>query len=308
MKNSSSVAVVGAGVIGLCWSALFATRGYQVHIFDPRVDLDDQLMHYLTKYIQQLCQHGEDIAAISARVHVHSQLGAAIEHAQYIQESGPESIEFKQDLWHTIEKIAMPEALFLSSSSGITAQEQGEKMQSPHRIIIGHPFNPPHIMPLVEVSSSEQTSAELIEKAMLFYRHLGKVPVHLEHEKSAFVANRLQMALVLEAIKLVDEGVVDMRSLDEIVTQSLGIRWASIGPLLAFHLGGGDGGLAALLEHIGVGLAQAIGQQDVLTPELIARIGQKAEQTYPPSECARLTKWRDIRQQSIISQLQTHKS
>ncbi|MFM2477795.1 3-hydroxyacyl-CoA dehydrogenase NAD-binding domain-containing protein [Celerinatantimonas sp. MCCC 1A17872] len=306
MENHQSVAVIGAGVIGLCWSALFAAKGYHVRIFDPRADLDNQLTEVLPSYIKQLPNLTEDIAAICHRVSAAPDIRKAVQSAQFVQESGPEKVDFKQDLWALIESFAPASTLFLSSSSGIVASVQGAKMHHGERIVIGHPFNPPHILPLVEVCADAKTPKALVQQAIGFYKRIGKTPVQLNHEKPAFVANRLQMALVLEAIKLVDEGVVGVHELDEIVTHSLGIRWASVGPLLAFHLGGGEGGLENLLTHIGEGLAAAIDQKDVLDEALIARIGEKARQAYPPQKLSALKQERDRRQQLIIDDQLAH--
>lgn len=306
MDNTKQVAVIGAGVIGLCWAVLFAAKGYHVQVYDPREDLDEQLTHTLPLYLRQIPDITEDADVVMHRVRACRDLQKATTHAHYVQESGPESLEFKQALWAEVEQYVATDTLLLSSSSGIVASEQGAKMQHGERIVIGHPFNPPHILPLVEICAAPTTSAALIQQASEFYRSLGKFPVLLNHEKPAFVANRLQMALVLEAIKLVEEGVVGIKELDDIVTHSLGIRWASVGPLLAFHLGGGAGGLTHLLEHIGVGLATTIGQPDVLTKEVIARIGAQAEKAYPKSELQHYCTERDRRQQVIIDDQKTH--
>ncbi|MBF9000136.1 MULTISPECIES: 3-hydroxyacyl-CoA dehydrogenase NAD-binding domain-containing protein [Vibrio] len=306
MNNSTHVAVIGAGVIGLCWAALFAAKGYEVQVYDPRDDLDDQLTHTLPLYLKQIPDLPQDVNSILSRVHACHDLKKATMDAKYIQESGPESVTFKQALWAEIEQYVSADCLLLSSSSGIVASTQGAKMNNSHRIVIGHPFNPPHILPLVEICAAKTTSPQLIQQATEFYQSLGKFPVALNHEKSGFVANRLQMALVLEAIKLVNEGVVGIKELDDIVTHSLGIRWASVGPLLAFHLGGGAGGLTHLLEHIGVGLANAIGQPDMLTNDLISAIGKQANNAYPKRDLQHYCDERDRRQQVIINDQNSH--
>lgn len=306
MAHSSQVTVIGAGVIGLCWAALFAAKGYQVQVYDPREDLDEQLTHTLPLYLKQIPNITEEMSAVFSRLHACHDLKQGCCNAQYVQESGPETTDFKQALWAEVEQYVEADTLLLSSSSGIVASVQGAKMQRRDRIIIGHPFNPPHILPLVEVCAAANTSAELITRACEFYRAMGKFPVPLQHEKPAFVANRLQMALVLEAIKLVEEGVVGVKELDDIVMHSLGIRWASVGPLLAFHLGGGAGGLTGLLEHIGVELANAIGQPNVLSKAVIQHIGDEANCTYPKEQLSAYRDERDRRQQLIINDQQTH--
>ena len=306
VQTEKAVAVIGAGVIGLSWAALFAAKGHTVNVYDPRADLAEQLAAKLPVFIPQVPGIAEDVAVIMARVTPVAELAEAVKDALLVQESGPEKVEFKQNLWAEVEPLVAAETLLLSSSSGIIASEQGARMKAPQRIIIGHPFNPPHILPLVEISADPATPASLIALAMDFYRTLGKEPVQLHKQVPGFVANRLQMALVAEAIRLIDDGVVSIEELDKIVTASIGIRWASIGPMKAFHLGGGDGGLEYLLSHIGVGLATAIGQQDALTGERIQRIGAEAERAYPHAQFAHYQQARDRRQALIIADHQAH--
>ncbi|MPM66430.1 L-carnitine dehydrogenase [bioreactor metagenome] len=228
----------------------------------------------------------------------------AVTGVRAVQEAGPETVDFKRDLWPRVEAAAPAEALLLSSSSGIVASAQAAGMTDRTRLVIGHPFNPPHVLPLVEVSAAPGTPQQRIDGALDFYREVGKYPVQLHRESPGFVANRLQMALVMEAIRLVRAGVVDVRELDDIVTHSLGIRWATIGPLLAFHLGGGPGGLGHLLEHIGRGLATDIGQQ--LSDEDITAVGQAAAEAYPYDRFPAYRQTRDALQSAIIAERDAH--
>jgi ketoreductase RED1 len=166
-------------------------------------------------------------------------------------------VEFKQALWRTIEEAAPAEALLCSSSSTIPASAQLAQMADPARLLIGHPFNPPHLMPLVEVVPSPRTDPALTARALAFYNGVGKVALEIRKEIAGFVANRLQAAIFQEAVSLVASGVVTLDQLDDVVTNSLGIRWATSGPFLSFHLGGGPGGLTHFLEHLGPPMEQA---------------------------------------------------
>ena len=260
------VAVVGAGTIGLSWAALFAAHGHPVRVVDPRTDLEHAIQDSLSCYLPQVSVQGNGDRRI-APVRVTSTVAEAVSDVLFVQESGPEQLEFKERIFAQIEESAPLDAMLVSSSSGIVASLQSKAMRQPQRLIIGHPFNPPHVLPLVEISADVTTAQTSIDRVLEFYRSLGKVPVQLHKEVPGFVANRLQIVLILEALRLVQEGVVSANELDVIMENSLGIRWASIGPILAFHLGGGSGGLRHILNHIGVGLAEAVGQ--TLTSETI---------------------------------------
>jgi ketoreductase RED1 len=166
-----------------------------------------------------------------------------------VQENGPERPEVKQQLWSAIEAGAPANALLASSSSGIPASVMSQAMRQPGRLIIGHPFNPPHLVPLVEVVPSPGTDPEVVEAAVAFYRAMGKQPQVLSREIPGFVANRLQAALFREAAHLVAQGVVTEQELDGVVTSSIRMRWAVAGPFQTFHLGGGPGGLADFIVH-----------------------------------------------------------
>lgn len=308
VKSNPSVAVVGAGVIGLSWAALFAAKGYQVKVFDPRADLAAAIQDFIPHAVVQIPGMQENVSAIVNRVVPVTDVEEAVRGVVAVQEAGPEKPEFKQALWVQIEQYVGSEALLLSSSSGIPASVQSIKMKQPLRLVIGHPFNPPHILPLVEISAAAETPQAVIDAAMAFYRMLGKYPVQLHQEIAGFVANRLQIALINEAVKIVEAGVVSPKELDDIMTHSLGIRWASVGPLLAFHLGGGAGGLHRILTHIGVSLAQAIGQGDVLTSQAIDAVSRATEQDYAFARFAEYAQERDRRQAVIIADHESHPS
>lgn len=211
-----------------------------------------------------------------------------------VQENGPERNDFKAELFAQIEPLVSKDALLLSSSSGITPDIIGAKMTDPNRVVIGHPFNPPHQLPLVEICGTPDADEALIARVMEFYRGMDKAPARLNRPVPGFVANRLQAVLVGEALSLVDSGVVDMKTLDEIMLNSLGPRWASIGPLLALHLGGGDGGLHRVLSQLYNHVVPSMGL-DPLPDDSIDRLGKIAEETYPRSEAANYIALRDRR-------------
>jgi ketoreductase RED1 len=222
-----------------------------------------------------------------------------------VQENGPERVEFKRAIFATIEDNAPAHALLLTSTSGIPASAIAKTLKQPERLVVGHPFNPPHLVPLVEVVPGEGTSPENVERAVAFYRGLGKKPIVLSKEVPGFVANRLQVAIFRECVHLVAEGVVTEQQLDEVVTSSLGQRWAVSGPFLSFHLGGGAGGLPHFLEHLGPGLQKRWGQLG--TPNLdeptVALLSAQSEDFHGTID--ELAKNRDVRQIALMKALGT---
>ena len=246
--------VVGGGVIGISWTALFLARGLAVTISDPLPDIEQRVRTGLREIAPTLAQLGlpvDDLTDETEALTFEPDVAKAVAAADVVQENGPERPDVKQALWASIEGGAPAQALFASSSSSIPASVMGEKMREPGRLIVGHPFNPPHLVPLVEVVPSKTTDAAVVERAVAFYRDMGKRPQVLRREIPGFVANRLQAALFREAVYLVAQGVVAEQELDDIVTSSIGLRWAVAGPFRTFHLGGGPGGLADFLVHLG---------------------------------------------------------
>jgi len=251
--DSGRATVIGAGTIGLSWTALFLARGLQVQVNSRRPDADRLISEAVLMHAPAIpgCA---DPAELLARVGTEPDVERSLAGADIVQESGPENLELKQDLFASVERAASPQALLLSSTSTFSPVAIAARMKDPGRLIVGHPFNPPHVMPLVEVVASQETSEELIDRAAGFYREIGKAPVVLRRAPMGFVANRLQAALLREAVHLVREGVVTVDELDRVVTSSIGLRWAVTGPFQTFHLGGGPGGLRHWLSHLGVSL------------------------------------------------------
>lgn len=178
-------------------------------------------------------------------------LEEAVRDADIVQEQGPENVNFKIQIWPEIEQHARADALFWSSTSGIPASEQSRDMHDRSRLVVCHPYNPPHIMPLLEVVRSPDTSDDVVERTLAYWRKLGRAPVVVRKECVGFVANRLAFALFREACSLVAQGVVGVEELDEIVQTSMGPRWTVAGPFKSYHAGGGEGGLSSFMEKIG---------------------------------------------------------
>lgn len=249
-QNLQHIAVVGTGVIGASWASFFLAQGLDVVATDPSPDAEAALRRFVDRAWPVLTQRGLAPGASPDRLEFASSLNKAVEGAQFVQENGPERLEIKRQLFAQMDEAAEPNVIIASSSSGLKMTEIQSACRNPERCVIGHPFNPPHLIPLVEVVGGAQTSRETIDRAMGFYASLGKRAIHVRKEINGHVANRLQAALWREAVHLVQQGVVSVADVDSIVSSGPGIRWGIMGPNLLFHLGGGQGGMQHFLDHL----------------------------------------------------------
>jgi len=305
LERYSKVAVIGAGVIGASWTAVFLAHGLSVLINDPRDDVEAVVHDYIGKASSTLEALGLPTKNLAAKLRFEADLARAVSDADLVQENGPERVEFKQDLWERIEPHVPAHALLLSSSSAKTATEQSIKMRNPGRLLIGHPFNPPHLIPLVEVVPGERTEPEAVADAVAFYKALGKVPRVLRKEIQGFVANRLQRAIFRECCHLVLEGVVTVDELDDVVTSSIGLRWAADGPFRSFHLGGGPGGFVSFFRQFAPGMeaawkSQAAVMLDAKSQQIII---DQAEASFAATPPEKLERERDKKQLAILNAL-----
>ncbi|WP_329337300.1 3-hydroxyacyl-CoA dehydrogenase NAD-binding domain-containing protein [Streptomyces sp. NBC_00663] len=301
-ENPRTVAVLGTGTIALGWTALFAAAGLDVRISSTRPDAEEQVTRALPLYARSLPGGRLPPERLASRLTFWGSPAEAAEGAQVVQENVLENLALKQDVFRAVAEAA-PDALLLSSTSTLLPADLGATLDKPGRVIVGHPFNPPHIVPLVEVVAAEEAEPARVEAVMDFYRGLGKTPVLLRRAVPGFVANRLQSALLRESIHLVREGVVTVGELDDIVTASLGSRWAVTGPFRAFHLGGGEGGLRHLMAHLGDGLERGwagLGNPAV-DEELKETLLDQADEAFGGYDYQRLAAWRDRGQNAVIA-------
>jgi carnitine 3-dehydrogenase len=245
------IALVGTGVIGASWASLFLAKGLDVVATDPAPDAEAKLRAIVARQWAAMEVLGLVPGALQSRLTFTDSLEDAVRDADFIQESGPERLEIKRDLYRRMDAVARPDVVIATSSSGILISEVQTACAHPERILVGHPFNPPHLIPLVEVVGGKATSSAAIETAMEFYAAVGKRPIHLKKEVKGHVANRLQAALWREAFSLVHEGVATVADIDTAIAHGPGLRWALLGPFLNLHLSGGAGGLEYLLDHLG---------------------------------------------------------
>ncbi|WP_278488540.1 3-hydroxyacyl-CoA dehydrogenase NAD-binding domain-containing protein [Achromobacter insolitus] len=269
------VAIVGAGTIGASWAALFLARGLEVVVSDPAPDAESLTRARVQAAWPVLAELGHVLPGASAdALRFEPELEAALAGADFVQENAPEREDFKTNLFARIDAVLPPHVIVASSSSGLIMSRLQSQCRHASRFVIGHPFNPPHLIPLVEVVGGEQTSADTIDRCIAFYRSLGKYPIRLNKEVPGHIANRLQAALWREAIHLAAENVASVADIDAAVSQGPGLRWALFGPHMTFNLGGGAGGLANFMDHL-LGPVQTwwddLGAPDV-TPELQQRL------------------------------------
>ena len=247
-------AVVGTGVIGAGWTAHFLGRGLDVVAFDPGRDAEALLRRRVERAWPALERLGLRPGASPDRLRFAATLEEAVSDAPFIQESAPEQEALKRDLLARIDAVAPDHAVIASSSSGLLPSRIQDTCRRPERVVIGHPFNPVYILPLVEILGGQATASSVIDWAMAFYRAVGKRPLRLHHEIEGYVSDRLQEAMWREALHMVAEGVATTEEIDAAITDGPGLRWAIMGPCLTFHLAGGDQGMAHMLAQFGPAL------------------------------------------------------
>ncbi|EHP43400.1 3-hydroxyacyl-CoA dehydrogenase [Cupriavidus basilensis OR16] len=252
-KPIKRVTIIGTGVIGASWAALFLAKGLEVVATDIAPDAKKKLDDFISAAWPALEQLGLASGAAPSKLEFTDNLDAALAGSDLIQENGPERIDFKKDLYRRLDEALAQDVIIASSSSGLTMSEiQSACPNHPERCVIGHPFNPPHLIPLVEIVGGAKTSEETIERVSAFYRGLGKRTIRLRKEVPGHVANRLQAALFREMIHLIAEGVVSVADADTAVCWGPGLRWGAMGPTLLFHLAGGQGGIDHFFDQFTV--------------------------------------------------------
>jgi 3-hydroxyacyl-CoA dehydrogenase len=270
-KPVRRIAIVGTGVIGASWAALYLARGFDVVATDPAPNAEVNLRKYVDDAWKLLTSIGLAPAAARTRLSFTTDMQKALSSADFVQENGPERPDFKIKLYAEMDAVTPPDSLIASSSSSLTMSVIQSQCLHPERCVIGHPFNPPHVIPLVEVVGGAKTSPAAIQQAMAFYRAIGKKAILLHKEVPGHVANRLQAALYREVLYLIEQGVLSVADADDAVSWGPGLRWGVMGPSLQFHLGGGAGGIQHFIEHLlpvmSSGLWKALGSPSV-TPEL----------------------------------------
>ena len=294
VESLQTVAVIGAGTIGASWVACFLANGLEVVAVDP-VREEGDLRRAVDGMMPALESIGQAASVDHSRLRFSSQFGDELVAVQFVQENVPESLDIKRETLRKLEGVIAPNVIVSSSATALIPSDIQAEARHPDRLIVGHPFNPPHLIPLVEVSGGAQTAPEVLDWAMEFYRAIGKTPVLMKKEAYGHVANRLAAALFREAVHLVAEGITSVEDIDEVITQGPGLRWALQGPFTTYHLAGGDEGIAHYMRHLGPTQEarwRTLGEPS-LTEELTEQIVKEVQEAASGQSPAQLARIRD---------------
>ena len=269
-EEVQTVATVGTGVIGAGWAAHFLRMGYDVVAWDPGPGAAERLAAFVGGAWPVLERLGLAPGASPGRLRFAGSLAEAAGAAQFVQESAPEILDVKIALLAELDAVTPRDVVISSSTSGFMMSEMAVRATAPGRLVVGHPFNPPYLIPLVEVVGGRCTDEAAVAWAERFYTRTGKVCLTMDSEVPGFVGNRLQEALWREALHMIDSGQATVQQIDDAITYGPGLRWALMGPMLTFHLAGGQGGMAHMLDHFGPALLEPWTR--LAAPELTPRL------------------------------------
>ena len=297
------IAIVGAGLIGRAWAYVFARGGLNVRAWDPDPATLDRLPAEMAAMVHEA---GGD-PAIAARIRTTPTLEAALDGVALVQENGPERLEVKRDLFARLDALAAPATILASSSSAIPASAFSGGLPGARRCLVGHPVNPPHVVPVVELCPSPETAPEVMDRAEAIYRQVGQVPVRLSREIEGFVLNRLQAVLLAEALRLVEDGICTVEGLDDTIKHGLGRRWAFMGPLETISLNAPDG-VPDYMRRYGpmlARLADGSARGEAFNDRAAAIVAAAFPDTATPAAVRARTAWRDGELAALDNHLKT---
>ncbi len=305
-RNIKTIAVIGAGTIGSSWAALFLAHGYHVVVSDPAPDVEANTRTLIDSAWQTLRELGKvKNESFLDNLRFEADLHKALENVDFVQENAPEREDFKISLFAKMDAVLPEHVIISSSSSGLLVSRMQSQCRYPQRCVLGHPFNPPHVIPLVEVVGGEQTSEDTIERTLQFYRAIGKHPIRLNKEIAGHIANRLQAAVWREVMHLVNENVASVQDIDAAMSKGPGLRWAIFGPQMVFDLAGGRAGLAHLIDHLQPAIETWMDDlgNPRMTPELRERMVQGTKQAREDKSFESLLRYRDSHLIDILKSL-----
>lgn len=302
-----TVAVLGTGVIGAGWAARLLFNGIDVIAYDPDPAAAEKLRSAIAKAQPALAKLSMVTAGPVGQLHIADDLQAAVAKADFIQENAPERLDVKQDLLVNVSHLAGDDVIIASSTSGFMPSILQQQCRNPQRVIVGHPFNPVYLLPLVEVVAGKRSSDVVIAQAMAFYRQIGMHPLHVRKEIDGHLSDRLQEALWREALHLVNDGVATTDELDQAVIYGPGLRWAIMGTCLTFHLAGGDHGMRHMLEQFGPALK--LPWTKLEAPELSADLIEKmVAQTQAQGANKSIVELEQLRDACLVAIMQSLRS
>ncbi len=299
------IAVIGSGLIGRAWAMVFARAGHPVKVYDNAPGAVDKALGLIKAGLAELKDAGlidEDPAAIMKRVTAAQTLEDAVGDADYVQENTSEKPDVKREVYAKLDAAAPAHCILASSTSTIQTSRFSEGLKGKHRCIVAHPVNPPHVVPIVEISPAPWTSPEVIEKTRALHLKVGQVPITVKKEVEGFILNRLQAALLREAWRLVGEDYVSAEDLDKTIRDGLGLRWAFMGPFETIDLNA-PGGIADYAARFGAAFESMMGNVEYKPwgKDLIARIEAQRRELMPHEKHAEREAWRDRRLMALVA-------
>ena len=302
---SDRIAVIGAGLIGRAWAIVFARAGRRVALYDLMPDVARGALDRIEANLADLARAGlvDDPPAILARIAPVATVEEALAGALHVQENGPEDVAMKEALFKRLDAVAAPDVVLASSSSAIRASAFTKGLAGAHRCLVAHPVNPPHLVPVVELCGAPWTSAEVVARARTIYESVDQAPITVNREIEGFVLNRLQVALLSEAFRLVGEGVVSPQDLDKTLSDGLGLRWSFMGPFQTIELNA-PGGIPDYCARYGDFFRRTTADPPtpaVWSEENLARVMRAWGRSPTKEEVARRTAWRDKRLTALMA-------
>jgi 3-hydroxyacyl-CoA dehydrogenase len=308
MQNSVA-AVIGAGLIGRGWAIVFARAGWQVKLYDINADALQMAQREVSTQLNLLSSNGlcDDTAAVQNNIHYIADLAEALDGADYVQECGPEVLDAKRELFDRLDQLSAPETILASSSSGLMTSEFAEKLQGRQRALVVHPVNPPHLVPLVELSPASWTDPAITQRAHDIMTAVGQSPIIVQKEIAGFILNRLQGALLNEALRMVQGGYATADDVDKTLRDGLGLRWSFMGPFETIDLNA-PGGLGDYADRYG-GMYQTMAASQATAPdwttEGVDELVNARSKLLDRADIGKQQDWRDNRLAALIAHKQS---
>jgi L-gulonate 3-dehydrogenase len=299
------VAIIGSGLIGRAWAMVFARAGHPVKLYDAAPGAADRALALIKEGLEELREFGlisETADVVVKRVSVTATLADAVKEADYVQENTSEKLDVKREVYRQMDELAPPHCILASSTSTIQTSRFSEGLKGRHRCIVAHPVNPPHIVPIVEISPAPWTSAEVVAKTLALHEKVGQVAITVKKEIEGFILNRLQAALLLESWRLVKDDYVSVEDLDKCIKDGLGLRWSFMGPFETIDLNA-PGGVPDYAQRYGPVLHGMMSntKADPWDDALVAKVDGERRKIMPQEKHAEREAWRDRRLMALIA-------